>query len=532
MTYTDPEAPNSGMADKFGWGTPQPATDDLLPPPEPAVDPEPTIADDPEPEPEPAKIPTAGNPPPADETRPDGAGSDDDAATGQGPTAEGAAEGAEPDDEATADTDAEDPEDPDSAFDDPAAESVADDAAIDEQEQLAYARIVGTERAKQRRHRELHAGSADSWDPIDLTDHMDGTATPPTPTMWRRTDGINLLYPGLTHSLFGENESGKSFVALAITAEQIIAARRVLYLDYENDPALIAERLRLLSITTAQAATHLDYRRPETAPDPTNLSWASLLATPYDLVVIDGVTAALATHGINSNDNDEITRWWRDVPNAIATRTGAAVLLIDHVTKSNDGRGRYPLGAQAKLSNISGAAYMLDTTKDPIAPGALGKLTVRCAKDRPGQVRRHGTDYRASDRSHLLGTLTIDSTAPTTTTVRLDPGAPPASLSTAAADETERRTRIMTYITRHTFEAARAGRPVPTFTKTSIRAEMGTNREQVYATIDCLESEGYLTRLSPRSGYKMEPAKPYPAAIDTLKTEASTLTTHPSDPTE
>lgn len=430
--------------------------------------------------------------------------------------------------EATGDGATSDDEEHDTPFDDPKAETVADDAAIDEQEQLAYARLVGTERAKQRRHRELHAGSADSWDPVDLTDHMDGTATPPTPTMWKRTDGINLLYPGLTHSLFGENESGKSFVALAITAEQIKTARRVLYLDYENDPALIAERLRLLGNTTAQVTTHLDYRRPETAPDPTNPSWATLLATTYDLVVIDGVTAALATHGINSNDNDEITRWWRDVPNAIATRTTAAVLLIDHVTKSNDGRGRYPLGAQAKLSNISGAAYMLDTTKDPIAPGALGKLTIRCAKDRPGQVRRHGTDYRASDRSHLLGTLTIDSTAPTTTTVRLDPGAPPASLAIAVTAEEERRTKIMTYVTRHTFQAARSGRPVPKFTKDSIRAEIGGSRQQVYATLECLEAEGYIIAMKPRGGYKMEPTNPYPPAIETLKAESHATT--PTDP--
>ncbi|WP_413617131.1 AAA family ATPase [Gordonia rubripertincta] len=248
---------------------------------------------------------------------------------------------------------------------------------------------------------------------------------------------------------------------------------------------------------------------------------------PYDLVVIDGVTAALATHGINSNDNDEITRWWREVPNAVATRTGAAVLLIDHVTKSNDGRGRY-LGAQAKLSNISGAAYMLDTTKDPIAPGALGKLTIRCAKDRPGQVRRHGTDYRPSDRSHLLGTLTIDSTTPTTTTVRLDSGAPPASLSIAATAEDERRAKIMTYITRHTFDAARAGRPVPKFPKDAIRAEVGGSRDQIYATLACLEAEGYVIAMKPRGGYKMDPTKPYPAAIKTLESESSTAT--PTDP--
>lgn len=78
-----------------------------------------------------------------------------------------------------------------------------------------------------------------------------------------------------------------------------------------------------------------------------------MLARPYDLAVIDGVTEAFAVFGVSSVDNDEVTTWGRQVPRKIAQRTGAAVVVVDHVTK---GRGRFAIGAQAKMSYLTGAS--------------------------------------------------------------------------------------------------------------------------------------------------------------------------------
>lgn len=42
---------------------------------------------------------------------------------------------------------------------------------------------------------------------------------PPAPTVLRRTDGHGVFYAGQVNSLFGEPESGKTWIALAAAAE-------------------------------------------------------------------------------------------------------------------------------------------------------------------------------------------------------------------------------------------------------------------------------------------------------------------------
>lgn len=92
--------------------------------------------------------------------------------------------------------------------------------------------------------------------------------------------------------------------------------------------------------------------------------------------------------GHQSNDNDNVATWMRTIPRPLAESTGAAVVLIDHVTKSKEGRGRYPVGAQAKLSAITGAAYAV-TVKDALIQGGQSEFILSVVKDRPGAVRQH-----------------------------------------------------------------------------------------------------------------------------------------------
>lgn len=129
----------------------------------------------------------------------------------------------------------------------------------------------------------------------------------------------------------------------------------------------------------------------------------------YDLAVVDGVTEALAISGLKTNDNDDVTGWMRRVPRRIADQTGAAVVTVDHVTKSTD-RSRYAIGAQAKLAALSGPAYIFEVA-EPMGRGMRGVVQVRIAKDRPGGVRPHASqDWRASDRTQHIATVVVDST--------------------------------------------------------------------------------------------------------------------------
>ena len=64
----------------------------------------------------------------------------------------------------------------------------------------------------------------------------------------------------------------------------------------------------------------------------------------------------------------------------------AAIITIDHVTKSKDNRGNYAIGAQAKRADIDGCAVAVEV-EIAFGRGIDGALALKVTKDRPGFVR-------------------------------------------------------------------------------------------------------------------------------------------------
>lgn len=250
-----------------------------------------------------------------------------------------------------------------------------------------------------------------SWEPIDADEILDGTLKRPTPRLLTRTDGPALLYPGKTHTIFGESESGKSWVAQYVAVETLVNGGRVLYVDFESDALDVFDRLQTIGAAKDHLrAPHFAYVRPDASPLAfrEQEAFAKLLAQTWDYVVLDGVTEALNLHGKSSLDNDEITQWMRAVPRRFSRETGAAVVLVDHVVKSTENRGRFPIGGQAKIAAIDGAAFLVEPVS-AIGPGLDGHLTVRVTKDRPGAVRSHAGGWRKTDRTQEAARVRIDS---------------------------------------------------------------------------------------------------------------------------
>ena len=89
-------------------------------------------------------------------------------------------------------------------------------------------------------------------------------------------------------------------------------------------------------------------------------------------------------------DNSDIAQWQRLLPKRIADETGAAVVAIDHVTKSKEAQGRWAIGGQHKLAGVTGATYKVTNTRKlarSIDKPVTGSSTVTVEKDRPGWVR-------------------------------------------------------------------------------------------------------------------------------------------------
>jgi hypothetical protein len=113
----------------------------------------------------------------------------------------------------------------------------------------------------------------------------------------------------------------------------------------------------------------------------------------------------MVLHGLDPLSNKDCAQFGRWLPTAIA-RHGPAVVSLDHVTKSADGRGRYAIGAVHKLNGLDGAAYLLDN-RHPFGIGVKGTSTVKIAKDRPAQIRRHCPPTAGG--LHWYGDLVLDS---------------------------------------------------------------------------------------------------------------------------
>jgi hypothetical protein len=74
------------------------------------------------------------------------------------------------------------------------------------------------------------------------------------------------------------------------------------------------------------------------------------------------------------------------LPRRIAHETGAAVVQIDHVTKSKDNRGGYAIGGQAKRSAVTAATYII-VSREKFGRGHSGSFDLYLSKDREGYVQ-------------------------------------------------------------------------------------------------------------------------------------------------
>ena len=321
--------------------------------------------------------------------------------------------------------------------------------------------------------------ASSSWHEVDLSGYLDGTFQPPVADLLPRSDGVCLFYRGLTHSLHGESESGKSLVIQAECARVISGDGHVLYVDYESDPASVVQRLLALGATREAIRRCFHYVEPTIDPTRDPAAFLGTLdAHPYDLAVLDGVTEALSQRAGQTNSNDDLTRWSRELPNAIARRTRAAVVQIDHVTKNADTRGRFAIGGQAKMAAITGAAYSVEVRK-PLGRGLRGEIVLRVGKDRPGYVREHCGAFRPSDRTQEAARITVDGTTAGRIVVSVDPPV------TVDADRPFRPTSIMEKVSRR----LEAGGPA---NRSEFRSGFGKT-EYVLLALDILQAEGYIT---------------------------------------
>lgn len=232
-------------------------------------------------------------------------------------------------------------------------------------------------------------GVESSWDPVNLAATLAGEGTDDQPIYLHRTDGVPLLYPGKVHAFNAESETGKSMLALYCCAERIMAGEHVGYIDFEDSPSGVVERMLGFGVPAAAMLDRFHYVRPDDPIDgKARLKVREMVRVfPVTIVVIDGVAEALALTGWSENEATDIAAFYNSIPRAIA-REGVAVVLIDHLVKDREKQGNDARGSGHKRAGIDGASYKLEVVK-PFVRGGQGIAKVVLTKDRPARVRPH-----------------------------------------------------------------------------------------------------------------------------------------------
>jgi KaiC/GvpD/RAD55 family RecA-like ATPase len=118
--------------------------------------------------------------------------------------------------------------------------------------------------------------------------------------MLRREDGNNILYAGKVNALFGESESGKTWVALEAVRQELAKGNCVFYIDFEDSARGIFNRLKTLNCDMDRLKS-FKYANPD---EPLGDGIGEIMKTEIGkylptLIVVDGVNAAMNLLGLD-----------------------------------------------------------------------------------------------------------------------------------------------------------------------------------------------------------------------------------------
>jgi biotin operon repressor len=222
---------------------------------------------------------------------------------------------------------------------------------------------------------QLHPAD-DSWTakPIDLI--------PDTPPLQPQLANTGLLYPGKRHVFSGPPESAKTLAAYCVLIQTARTGGTGILIDFEMGPTDTKARLRELGATIDELS-RLMYVGPTEPANPARIQ--ALIRIEPVLVVIDAALGAYQLEGLDDNKRSDvetinslyITAFWVN---------GIATLLIDHVTKNTENRGRFVIGSERKLG--SSDVHLGFETIQPVNRGSTGKYKITTHKDRGGALKR------------------------------------------------------------------------------------------------------------------------------------------------
>lgn len=331
------------------------------------------------------------------------------------------------------------------------------------------------------------------WLPLE---DFGAVVTPPTPpSILCALDGAGLLYPGKRHLLSGEYETLKTWIAAAAAAELMLNALHVFWWDADEQGGdVLAERLAALGVPRSVMAERMYYVCPDRALDPlaADIVARELNKRPVTLAVLDAMNPALQLQGLDPTSTVEVQRFLRETV-GLFHRRGIATLLIDHVTKSKEGRAGYAYGSERKITGIDVHLSVSIVGAKPTRHRPQGKVAIKAFKDRPG--------WHARGSDNIIGEFHLHPGPDEPWRVILKRGSPtPGAVAGRHPDHMRR-------VSQHLEDA------LEPMTMSAIESAVGGRAEYLrQAVLDLLDGEFIRVAASGRAGaVRYESAVPYRA---------------------
>lgn len=320
----------------------------------------------------------------------------------------------------------------------------------------------------------------------DLTPYLSGEVVrTPTERGAVRDDDVPMLYAGKDHTVIGETEAGKSWLALACVVRELAAGRRVLYVHFEeSDPAETVKRLRTMGCDVGEhyRAGRFAFAGVDVPVDVVGLG--EMVDHAPALTVLDGVNAAMTLHGWDTNGADG-AGLYRARLVAPFLAIGATTVSLDHVVKDVEkNRSGYAMGSVMKLNMVGGASFRMEN-RVPLKPGAVGRTSVYVVKDRPGSLRAVARTSEA--RNALWATMEVDSTTPVSVVRLLAPSMVDVDNETGPS---ERELKVLKIVRQLNGDMNAIAPP----STNEVKRAKGVRAADVPALLDSLERRGLVAR--------------------------------------
>jgi hypothetical protein len=222
----------------------------------------------------------------------------------------------------------------------------------------------------------------DTWVPIDLTELEERDPTMPN------LGQSQLLYPGKRHVFSGPPESAKTIAAYCLLLQTVRQDDTALIIDFEMGAHDARQRLRELG-GTEDEIRRIRYIAPEAKWTQERIEL--LVKLNPGLVLVDAAAGAYQLEELDDNKRAEVETFNKRYVNAF-WHAGIASLLLDHVTKSAEDRGRFVIGSERKLGATD--VHIGFETVKPLKRGTSGHFKLVTHKDRGGFLQRgHLADF-------------------------------------------------------------------------------------------------------------------------------------------